>query len=293
MTADLIHDRLEQYNSPDRVAEENAVKEICQEIALAALSRSDFFRVGAFMGGTCLRILHGLRRFSEDLDFVLRTPDSKFDWQPYLRAIEEEFAAFGLSCTAIDRSQADQTVKKAFLKEDSFGQVLQLQYPRNRSHIQKVRIKLEIDTNGPKGAQYETIPLNYPYPFAITAYDLPSLFAGKCNAIFTREYTKGRDWYDFLWYVRRQVGVNYELLQAALRQAKGDSGSQSLNGRWLAAELRQEISKVDWVEARADVDRFLSTQERPSLDLWGPELFLSVTDKLEAYLIDAESTVTR
>lgn len=285
MTLDLIHQRLSDYNCLDKISEENAIKEICQEIALAALSRSDFFRIGAFMGGTCLRILHGLRRFSEDLDFVLRDDDIDFDWQPYLHAIEEEFQAFGLSCSTVDRSHVNQTVKKAFLKEDSFGQVLQLQYSRSRSDMQKVLIKLEIDTHRPMGANYETIALNYPYPFAVTAHDLPSLFAGKCNALLTRTYLKGRDWYDLLWYVRRGITVNLELLGHSLPQYAAYSGLQTTpTPEWLIRELRKKIQQVDWHQARRDVDRFLSDHERRSLDLWGVEFFLSITDKLESYL---------
>ncbi|SCA63419.1 Uncharacterized protein SCG7086_AR_00030 [Chlamydiales bacterium SCGC AG-110-P3] len=285
MTLDLIHDRLNHYNPLDKIAEENAIKEICQEIALAALSRSDFFRIGAFMGGTCLRILYGLQRFSEDLDFVLRHTDPNFEWTPYLHAIEEEFQAFGLTCTAVDRSKAEQAVKKAFLKEDSFGQVLQLQYSRTRVDLQKVLIKLEIDTHCPAGAQFDTISLNYPYPFAVTAHDLPSLFAGKCNAILTRTYLKGRDWYDFLWYARRGVTVNFDLLKSSLQQYGPYSGMNiSPSAEWLINELRKKITNLDWAKARMDVDRFLSDRERHSLDLWGPNFFLSVTEKLEGYL---------
>lgn len=285
MTLDLIHDRLSFYDLPDRVAEENAIKEICQEITLAALSRSDFFRVGAFMGGTCLRILHGLRRFSEDLDFVLRSPDPDFEWTPYLHAIEEEFKAFGLTCAAVDRSRAEQTVKKAFLKEDSFGQVLQLQYSRTRADLQKVVIKLEIDTHCPKGAQLNTVSLNYPYPFAVTSHDLPSLFAGKCNAILTRTYVKGRDWYDFLWYVRSKVNINLDLLKSSLEQFGHYAGLNiTPSTKWLISELNTKITNLDWSKARMDVDRFLSDNERRSLDLWGPDFFLSITEKLKNYL---------
>ncbi len=282
MTLDLIHDRLNDYNALDKVAEENAIKEICQEIALAALSRSDFFRVGAFIGGTCLRILHGLQRFSEDLDFVLHKPDPDFEWTPYLHAIEEEFRAFGLTCTAVDRSKADQTVKKAFLKEDSFGQVLQLQYSRTRADLQKVLIKLEIDTHCPTGAQFDTMALNYPYPFAVTAHDLPSLFAGKCNAILTRTYLKGRDWYDFLWYTRRGVTINFDLLKSSLQQFGLMNISPS--AEWLVSELRKKIQELDWPKARLDVDRFLSDRDRRSLDLWEADFFLATIDKLEGYL---------
>src|SRR3546814_15685168 len=69
---------------------------ILQEIALYALWRADFFDVALFQGGTSLRILHGLSRFSEDLDFLLRAPDPEFDWTPYLNALTDVGGQFGL-----------------------------------------------------------------------------------------------------------------------------------------------------------------------------------------------------
>lgn len=285
MTLGLIHDRLITYPRPNKAAEENAIKEICQEIALAALSRKDFFRIGAFMGGTCLRILHGLRRFSEDLDFVLLNEMAEFDWSSYLAAIEAEFRVFGLSCQAIDRSRADQTVKKAFLKEDSFGQVLQLQFSRTRGDVQRVMIKLEIDTHPPKGALLETSHLVYPYPFAITTYDLPSLFASKCSAILNRSYAKGRDWYDFLWYVRRETVMNLRLLKSTLEQSGPYAKKEiPMSPSWIIQELENKIKSLDWHKARMDVDKFIPAHERPSLDLWSTDLFLSITNRLESYL---------
>lgn len=286
MTLELIHDRLNTYQRPNKAAEENAIKEICQEIALAALSRKEFFRIGAFMGGTCLRILHGLRRFSEDLDFVLLDEIDNFNWEPYLKAIETEFEAFGLRCEAVDRSRADQAIRKAFIKENSFGQVLQLQFPRIRSDVQRVMIKLEIDTHPPEGAQLNTSHLTYPYPFAITSHDLPSLFSGKCSAILARTYVKGRDWYDFLWYVQNKTKMNFPLLKSALEQHGPYMGRKiPMSPDWIVKELQNKIQSLDWQKARMDVDRFVPVNERPSLDLWGSDLFLSVTNNLKNYLV--------
>ncbi len=142
---EVIENRIRQYNPINKQEELNAFKEISQELALSALSRSGFFGQAAFLGGTCLRIIHGLQRFSEDLDFSLKTSNTGFSWSPYLEEISQEFAAYGLNLKTIDRSKAPSAVRKAFLKEDSFGQVLQLAYQRNRSDKQVVQIKLEID----------------------------------------------------------------------------------------------------------------------------------------------------
>jgi len=131
----------------------------------------------------------------------------------YLKSITSEFEAFGLTVEATDRSKAPNTIKKAFLKQDSFGQILNLTYPRTRADIQKISIKLEIDTHPPLGSEKQTHYLDYPYPFAITIQDKPSLFAGKCHALLCRQYTKGRDWFDFLWYVQRKTPINLGLLK--------------------------------------------------------------------------------
>jgi hypothetical protein len=145
-----------RYPIQSKQSEENAIKEICQEIALAGLARENFFKHAMFQGGTCLRIMHGLQRFSEDLDFILMKPNAKFNWELYLHSISVEFEAFGLALEVIDRSDADGTIKKAFLKESSFGKILNLQYSRSRSDKQKILIKLEIDINPPMGSIPET-----------------------------------------------------------------------------------------------------------------------------------------
>ena len=94
MSVEMIQQKLLSYNSQTLLEEENALKEIAQEIALMSLSRTGFFRVAAFQGGTCLRILYGLERFSEDLDFVLDMPDKKFNWDIYIKGMTEEFKAY-------------------------------------------------------------------------------------------------------------------------------------------------------------------------------------------------------
>ena len=128
MSLDIVDSRLKEYQPKTKQEEINALKEICQEIALCGLARSDFFKKGAFQGGTCLRILYGLRRFSEDLDFILYKTESAFIWEQYLKSIELEFASFGLSLEVLDRSAAEGPIKRAFLKENSFAKVLKLKH---------------------------------------------------------------------------------------------------------------------------------------------------------------------
>lgn len=281
MTLDIIQERMNEYELTTKIEEENAFKEICQEIALAGLSRTDFFRIASFQGGTCLRIVHNLKRFSEDMDFVLQSIELNFNWEIYLEAIQAEFHAYGLNCDTKTRQDAPGAIKKAFLKEDSFGTVLNLRYGRTRSDRQKILIKLEVDTHPPEGALFETHYLNYPYAFPVVSHDLESLFAGKCHALLCREYVKGRDWYDFLWYVRKKVQLNYSLLKHALEQCGPYQGQDlPISRKWVIDALTSKVEMIDWKHVCEDVSRFISSRERHSLEHWSPQFFSSFIAKV-------------
>lgn len=285
MAIDIINDRLKTYKLVSKQSEENAIKEICQEIALAGLARQDFFTKAAFQGGTCLRIIYGLKRFSEDLDFICLKTNSSFEWQPYFRSINTEFEAFGLSLEVTNRSNANETIKKAFLKENSFGKILNLTYPRSRSDKQKILIKLEVDTNPPPGALFETHYLDYPYPFAIITQDIPSLFAGKCHALLCRKYIKGRDWFDFIWYIQNRHQINYSFLENALMQSGPYREYQIvLTKDWLIKELTKKVTAMDWNAVAMDVKKFLPNEIIHTTDNWNAPLFLAMLDKLNSYL---------
>ena len=274
MKLDVIQERLQEYTIRSKVDEENAFKEISQEIALAGLARAKFFNLAAFQGGTCLRIIHGLKRFSEDLDFILMKPDLDFQWEPFLKAITVEFHSFGLSLEALDRSKASDPVKKAFLKEDSFGQVLKLKYLRNRSNVQKVVIKLEIDTNPPKESNFETHFLAYPYSFSLATQDQPSLFAGKCHALLCRQYEKGRDWFDFLWYIQKKIKLNQHFLKNALKQCGPYQETDiPMSNEWILEELQKKIQTVNWTRVINDVEKFVRAEQFESLQLWNADFF--------------------
>ncbi len=284
----IIEDRIRKYSPESKREELNVIKEIAQEITLQALSRSNFFKHGAFQGGTCLRIVYGLPRFSEDLDFVLFEPNPNFVWGPYFNELKLEFESFGFSIEAADRSQAGNAVKKAFLKENSFGQVLDLVYARNRSDEQTIKIKLEVDTNPPAGSTFETKLAKFPFPFSIVTQTLPSLFAGKVHALLAREYIKGRDWFDLTWYVTRNALINYSLLNEALYQ-QGPWSQQDLNvdKDWVLESLRGKIRSIDWNLARKDVEGFLKPRELMSTELWSSDFFEEFIQTMDQYLLDS------
>lgn len=285
MTLDIIENRLNEYQVKTKQEEINALKEICQEIALCGLARSEFFKKGAFQGGTCLRILYGLKRFSEDLDFVLFKPDLDFTWEKYLRSIELEFASFGLSLEIIDRSQVEGVIKKAFIKENSFIKILKLQHSYLPSDKQAIKIKLEIDVNPPDGSNFETHYLDYPYPFSILCQDLPSLFASKCHSLLCRKYVKGRDWYDFLWYISKKAQINYSLLTNALFQTGSFQGKNlNINKKWIIENLQLKINEIDWKATQLDVEAFLKPEDQRYIENWNKDLFSNILKKLETFL---------
>ncbi len=281
MSIKLIQERLNSYNCKSELEEEHAIREITQEVALAALSRTDFFKYGGFQGGTCLRIFYGLNRFSEDLDFILREPNPKFNLGPHLQSVSEELLAYGYKVDVTDRSKADIAVRKAFIKDDSIGKVLRLNHAGKTGPFRKIRIKFEVDTNPPSGSQTEIKYLDFPFVSSVTVQDKPSLFAGKIHALLCREYIKGRDWYDFLWYTSQEIKVNYEFLASALKQQGPWEGQNiDVNLEWCRAELVKAIQSINWKTTAEDVRRFVRIAEQPSLDLWSKELFLAQLEKL-------------
>jgi predicted nucleotidyltransferase component of viral defense system len=282
MSVKLIQDRLDSYHCQSHLEQEHAIREIMQEVVLAALGRTEFFKDALFQGGTCLRIIYGLNRFSEDMDFILKETNPDFELQPHLRAVSDELKAYGCDIAVVDRSRAGVAVRKAFLKDDSLGKILRLQYADASGPARQIRIRLEVDTNPPSGSRVEIKYVDFPFVSSVAVQDKPSLFAGKLHALLCREYVKGRDWYDFLWYTSQRIGVNYGFLSAALAQ-QGPWRQQEIHvdAQWCRTHLEDRINSVDWAAARDDVRRFVKPSEYPSLDLWSRELFRSRLPRIE------------
>ena len=277
---DLIQKRLSSYHSSSPVEEENALKEIVQEIILFALWQADFFEVAAFQGGTSLRILNGLSRFSEDIDFILLESDPAFSWQTYLAKLTETCEKFGVSPEALDKNQLDRNVRTAIIKDDSIANQLNLSFMNNPGG-RKLKIKLEIDCNPPAGSGFEYTYLDFPVDFEVCHQDLSSNFALKIHALLCRPYLKGRDWYDFSWYVSQGVTPNLVLLKNALEQYGPWQGEILKPDReWLVKTLSEKIASIDWKQAAVDVERFLKPLEQKSLSLWSERFFNSKLEKL-------------
>ncbi len=277
----IIEQKLKDYRPSTPAEQEVALVEIVQQLILFGLARTGFFTGAAFHGGTCLRIMFGMRRFSEDLDFVLKAPSDSFSWEAYFPTVLAECRAFGIELEIKDRKNTTGAVKSAFLKTDSIGKVLLAAIPFSRQSMRKIAIKLEIDTNPPLGSGFESRFLGFPGPAAVTVQDLSSGFSGKLHALLCRSYVKGRDWYDLLWYAERGAAPNLKLLGNALRQTGPWEGRRvSLDSAWIVEELRRKISGIDWGATQRDVARFVPSAEQKGLELWSKALFLNAVERL-------------
>lgn len=275
----IINERLKQYKLLTLEDEENALKEILQELALYSLSVAGFFSEALFHGGTSLRILYQLPRFSEDLDFVLKTPNSKFNWGKYTEQLTRVFNLFNIEPEIVDRTKTNTTVQKLFLKDTSIGKIINFQFHHHQQR--KLMIKFEIDTNPPFGAKEEIKFLEFPQDYAISAQDLGSNFSGKCHALLCRKYIKGRDWFDFAWYVSRKTPVNFNLLSAAINQnGPWKDKKIHVDAPWLLTQLKNKIETVDWTQASVEVTRFLSPEYQSTLKLWSKNFFLEKVSKM-------------
>jgi predicted nucleotidyltransferase component of viral defense system len=282
MSVKIIQQRLLNYNCKTDVEEQQAIREITQEVVLAALGRGDFFKHALFQSGTCLRIFYGLNRFSEYMDFILREATPDFQLKDHIKHLTDELAAYGYNIEITDRDKADTPVKIAFLKDDSLGKVIDFRYANQTGQMAKIRIKLEVDTNPPPGSGHELKYLDFPFVSSVAVQDRPSLFAGKIHALLCRKYSKGRDWYDFIWYTSNRTGINYDFLTSAINQIGPWQGqSITVDRVWLLNELELKIASMNWKQATEDVRRFVRVKEQPSLDLWSKELFLGQLDKLK------------
>ncbi len=276
----LIQEKLASYNAANQLEEEYAVKEILQDIALYGLWRADFFDIAAFQGGTSLRILHGMSRFSEDLDFIMKKPDPDFSWPIYLQRVVECFEEFGLKSEILDKGRMDQRIKKAQIKDNSICTQLNLSFFRENP-ARKQTIKLEIDVDPPENSDFAYRYLDFPLDFEVCHQDLSSNFSLKIHALLCRPYLKGRDWYDFNWYVKQRVKPNLAHLQSALFQWGPWAGQETnVDLRWLKQKLTDKIGGIDWQDAAMDVERFLRLQEQHSLKLWSVAFFLHKVEQL-------------
>jgi predicted nucleotidyltransferase component of viral defense system len=264
-----------------------ALREVMQEIALLGLWRSKFFENAAFYGGTALRVLYGLDRFSEDLDFSLLEKRKNFDLGDYSEALKRELASFGFAVEIESRPKpASAAIQSAFLKADTRTQMITVEF--DKGLVQKVprnqvlKIKLEIDVDPPPGFATEVRYLLRPVPFSVRTFSLPDLFAGKMHAVLCRGWksrVKGRDWYDLVWFAAYHPELHLVHLEQRMRQTGHWQGPAPLTAGDLRDLLSNRIEKVDIDQIRREVERFV--KDPAALAVWSKEFFLDVASRIK------------
>ena len=278
---------LNKYNPQNNDDRENALKEIFQEIALAGLSRGGFFEKAAFYGGTCLRLFYGLNRFSEDLDFALIKKDDNFNLDEYFPSLVKEFQSYGIEINVESKLKSfDSNVQSAFIKGNTYILMMYF-FPKNDDvkkviSNQKMKIKFEVDTANPDGWNAEIKYRMLPSPYEVKVFDESTLFAGKIHAIICRNYknhVKGRDYYDYLFYIGKGSKFNLEYLKNKLVNTNDEFNKEEITLDKIKKLLKERFENVNYESAKEDVSNFIS--DKSSLQLWKRELFLSTLELLD------------
>lgn len=282
-----IQQMLEPYACNTITEYENALREIFQELILLGLWRAKFFEHAAFYGGTALRILYKLDRFSEDMDFSLLKPNQTFDFTSYAKKIEKELQAWGFTVKVETKIKTKtSTIESAFLKANTLKQMLVIELPQaiiEKMHNNRItKIKIDIDTHPPPEFSTESHYLLRPFPFAINTYSLPSLFAGKLHALLFRNWknrVKGRDWYDYVWFLARDTPVDINHLQQRMVQTGDWKPEDTLTRKRVVAMLKQKAETLNIKAATQDVVRFIKNED--TITVWSNGFFSTITDRLK------------
>lgn len=273
MKNEMYDSMLSAYDLTTEQKKRNAIFEVNQQVILSGLYNGGFFDVAAFYGGTCLRIFHGLQRFSEDMDFSLLSPCGDFDFTKYFRPIIDEFAILG---RAVDIKKKDKKsfgkVESAFLKDNT--DVYDISFQTDKS----IKIKIEVDTQPPLKFRTEQKLLLQPRSFMTRCFVLPDLFAGKMHALVYRAWknrVKGRDWYDFEWYVRHNVSLDFTHLAERVRQFN----NENIDRDAFMGQLKEKLASADINQVKNDVLPFVRNPKE--LDVWSNDYFLQLADMVK------------
>jgi len=277
---EIVQEMIKKYSPKSPLEHERALREVLQEIALVGLWRGKFFEHAAFYGGTALRILYGLDRFSEDLDFTLLQPNSDFTWEAYTKSLVEELHSFGFEVELIQKKKnVESAIKSAFLKASTLESLLKIGMSEGNlkgTHPEMLlRIKVEIDTDPIPGLKIENHFLKAPIPVSISVVAEADLFACKLHAALYRAWkhrVKGRDWYDVVWFIRRDTPLNLAYLEKYMKNNKEIELEQKLTPSLLADIFAKRLKTLNIQEAKADVRVFL--RDATQLDEWSEEFFL-------------------
>lgn len=280
----VIDRMLLNYDLTTSYARKNALKEVVQEIVLCGLSRAGFFKEVAFYGGTALRIFYGLDRFSEDLDFSLLVKNTEFSLNKYIPVLEKEVRSYGLNFRIEEKIKThDSFIKSAFLKGNTREHMLLFFNDEYGDKTEVLKIKFEVDVNPPDFATFERKFHLIPSPFEITLYDESSLFAGKLHAVICRSWknrVKGRDLYDYVFYLSRRTKFNLKHLQARLIDSGFISQEDRCDLEAVKNMLYNKFATLDYDMAKQDVLPFIKNQDEVAI--WSKDFFTQITEQLKA-----------
>lgn len=271
---EIYSQMLSNYEQTTELQKRNAIFEVNQQVILAGLYNGGFFDVAAFYGGTCLSIFHGLQRFSEDMDFSLLAPNDNFDFTKYFQPIIDEFAIVGreVEIKKKDKKSFGNKVESAFLKDNT--DVYDITFQTEKS----VKIKIEVDTMPPLNFNTEQKLLLLPESFMVRCFTLPDLFAGKMHALVYRSWKnrlKGRDWYDFEWYIRHNIPLDFTHLNERILQLNREHISKEL----FLDKLKKRLSTADINQVKADVLPFVRNPKE--LDIWSNDYFIQLAGMIK------------
>jgi len=276
----MLEQMMQRYDIKSDEDYYNALREILQEVALAGLNRGGFFQKAAFYGGTALRIFYKLDRYSEDLDFSLLSPQDDFKLEPYFQAIKDEFEALGVDIQINTKTKSiDSEIESAFLKSGTNIHILSLKAPIKMK--KQIKIKFEVDTNPPLGFDTQEKLLLQPFSFYVKCFDEKDLYAGKMHALLFRNWktrVKGRDWYDFEWYVKNNFAINLDHLTIRARQSGDLTEEESFTEEVFLEFLIKKIDTLDIEMAKVDIKRFI--QDDRVLDIWSKDYFKQLAQRV-------------
>lgn len=278
MFDEKIEQMLKQYELNTIHDHENALKEIIQEIVLLGLWRSKFYEKAVFYGGSALRILYQLDRFSEDLDFSLIQPQKDFDIKKYLGAVKSELELWGFEVTTEEKNKKNESrIESAVVKANTLIHFVKINVDLKTHKNAVMKIKLEVDQDPATGFSSELKYHLHPIPFAIKTMTLPGLFAGKMHALLCRTRSinvKGRDWYDLIWFVKNHISCDLYYLKNKMVQTGHINLSDTLTREKLIEFLSQKIKEIDFSLAKKDVEPFLKNSgQKDGLSLWSDTFF--------------------
>lgn len=287
MIHQAILDLLNKYKLETAADYENALKEVIQQAALAGLWRAGFFNQCAFYGGTSLRIFYGLQRFSEDLDFTVLNHNSNFSLNEYFKAVDEELTSLGFNVQIVEKTKNEEkNIESAFIKGNTLINIVEVGASDDILKLipngKQLKIKFEVDIDPPDEVETETKFLLEPIACSIRIASPSFLFAGKMHALLFRKWknrVKGRDWYDFVWFVKKEIPLNLKHLYNRMIQSQNYSIDNEFTYFDFKKIFIEAVENLDIEKAKNDVIPFLKNKNE--LQIWSKDFFIALFEKIK------------